>query len=468
MRKLKVLLPLAILAAVAATLAGSTARADDGDLAILGNKLSIAMANAGNGHGKGHHGKGVASVFECTSSGAGNVQLDCDEPFPNNEPHIAVDPTNPLHMIASSNDYGSCCDEWYTTFDGGSTWATGNISTEPGGPTGSDPVTSFDTKHHVALHASLNYFFNDDFTQTCNGDVVVSPSKDGGLNWDPPSVVNNGVGCDLDKKQLFDDKEWITTDNNKHSKFYGRTYLTWTQFESHSGEFVRSPILESHSDDGGKHWSKAQEIAGSNKELCTFQTAGHDGQCDEGTGLDVDDRAGRNRVRRVPRPAERVAVGARRAVRRPVPPSSSSKDGGEHWSKPSFVAGLEDGSNDYPINEDGRQTLSGYAMRVWSLGNIVASPRDGTLYITFSDNRNGIHDVANPVTNTDVFVTSSTNDGKTWSAPSQVSRPAATSGSRGRTSTRSRASSGVLYNDRGASNGTFYGATLAEGMPGSS
>ncbi len=92
-------------------------------------------------------------------------------------------------MSASSNDYGSCCDQYYTTFNGGATWATGNMSTEPGFPTGSDPVTSFDRKHGVALHSSLNYFFNADGTQACNGDVVVSPSSDGGLTWAPPVVV---------------------------------------------------------------------------------------------------------------------------------------------------------------------------------------------------------------------------------------------------------------------------------------
>ena len=116
-------------------------------------------------HGRTTQERGRVRHSSARASGAGNVQLDCDDPFPNNEPHIAVDPANPLHMIASSNDYGSCCDEWYTTFDGGATWATGNMSTGAGRPTGSDPVTSFDTKHHVALHASLNYFFNDDFTR---------------------------------------------------------------------------------------------------------------------------------------------------------------------------------------------------------------------------------------------------------------------------------------------------------------
>ena len=91
--------------------------------------------------------------FECTAlSGGPNTKLDCDDPFPNNEPNIVVDASNPLHLIASSNDYGSCCDQYYTSFDGGNTWSTGNMSTENDDRTGSDPVTTIDVKHQVALH----------------------------------------------------------------------------------------------------------------------------------------------------------------------------------------------------------------------------------------------------------------------------------------------------------------------------
>ena len=64
-------------------------------------------------------------------------------------------------MIASSNDYGSCCDEFYTTFDGGHMWVTGNMSIEDRPRTGSDPMTVIDRKSGVALHSSLNYTFND-------------------------------------------------------------------------------------------------------------------------------------------------------------------------------------------------------------------------------------------------------------------------------------------------------------------
>jgi len=92
-----------------------------------------------------------------------------------------------------------------------------------------------------------------------------------------------------------------------------------------------------------------------------------------------------------------------------------STDGGATWSSPTFVVGLEDGSADYPIHVSGRQTLTGYQLRVNSAGNIVASPTDGKLYLVFSDNRNGTHDSANPVTNIDVFLMVSSNGGASWS-----------------------------------------------------
>jgi len=135
-------------------------------------------------------------------------------------------------------------------------------------------------------------------------------------------------------------------------------------------------------------------------------------------------------------------------------------------SQPTFVVGLEDGSNDYPINVDGRQTLTGYQVRVNSAGNIVANPTTGTLYLTFSDNRNGIHDVADPITNTDVFVMSSANGGATWTAPSLVDAGAGDQWFPWVEVNPVANTIGVAYHDRGASNGTFYGTALAEGLPG--
>src|SRR5436309_2916321 len=200
---------IAALGALLALCAASTAASGDEPKpdAGMAGKLSITA------HGK-HHTGGTNYLLECpVTSSAPNTQLDCDDPFPNNEPDITVDPTDPDHMIASSNDYGSCCDQWYTTMDGGQTWQTGNMSIEDAKRTGSDPVTIFDRRHKVALHSSLNYIINKS-GEACDGDVVVSPSRDGGITWDKPAVVYGGKGCDSSKVQVFNDKEWITADNN--------------------------------------------------------------------------------------------------------------------------------------------------------------------------------------------------------------------------------------------------------------
>jgi hypothetical protein len=373
----------------------------------------------------------------------------------------------PNHMIASSNDFGTCCDQFYTTFNGGATWTTGNMSREKPLKIGSDPVTVFDVKHDVAIHSSLSFKVQHAAgTQACDGDLVVSLSRDGGLVWEIPVIVDNGQGCDLSKTQLFDDKEWIVTDNNPSSPFYARTYLTWSKFESHNGVYASSAIFESHSDDGGQSWSKAQEISGFNSALCTFQHTGPAGQCDQnqfsvptigpdGTVYVAFENEQNQGLWEAPGQFDDQYLLVK------------STNGGVTWSSPSFIAGVEDGSNDYPRNVDGRQTLTGYQVRVNSAGNIVASPTDGKLYLVFSDNRNGVHDSTIPVTNTDVFLMVSSDGGATWTGPTQVDAGAGDQWFPWVEVDPSTGQIGILYHDRGATNGPLYNTALAEGTPGS-
>jgi len=409
---------------------------------------------------------GPHSQFECTvTSGGANTNLDCDDPFPNNEPDIEVNPLAPGHMVASSNDYGTCCDQFYTTLDNAATWTTGNMSRNSPQVTGSDPVTVFDVKNGTVIHTSLNFSFQLPTGEACRGDLTASVSTDSGITWQPPVVVDTGVGCDLSNIQLFNDKEWVVTDNNPSSPYYGRTYLTWSKFVSASGAYQSSAIFESHSDDGGKHWTKAKEISGSNAALCTFQISGPPGQCDQ------------NQVP-VPTigPNGTVYVAFENEQNQSLWESGESSDdqyllvkstnGGQTWSSPTFVVGLEDGSRDYPININGRQTLTGYQLRVNSAGNIVASPTNGNLYLVFSDNRNGSHDTANPVTNTNVFLMTSSDGGSTWSGLTLVDSAGGDQWFPWVDVNPTNGNIGVLYNDRGASNGALYNAALME-MPGS-
>lgn len=391
-----------------------------------------------------------------------NVKLDCDTILPNNEPHIVVDPANPLHMVASSNDYDSCCDEFYTTFNGGRTWTTGEMSAQVDA-TGSDPVTSFDVKHDTVLHSSLNFFFTE-FGETTDGGVVVSRSTDGGINWKKPVVVDPGHGADSDPTQVFNDKEWIGTDNNPSSPFYGRTYLTWTRFLAHSGNYVESPIWESHSDNGGRTWSRPHEISGSSSQFCTAQTAGPAGQCDEdqassiaiGPDGTVSVAFINNQHEASWEPGE-VFENQYMVVQ--------STDGGRNWSKPVHVVDMEDGSLDYPINVDGRQTLSGYQVRVWGVGGLTVNPNTGALYLVFSDNRLGTHDVDEPVTDTKVFLMHSA-DGASWDGPELVDPSGGDQWFPFADVNPTNGQVGILYNHRFQDGANGYHATLATGTPG--
>lgn len=361
----------------------------------------------------------LPSQFECIAGGArtANVNLDCDDPAaPNNEPDINVDPTDPLHMVASSNDYDSNGDEYYTTFDGGRTWRTGDMSLESSKRIGSDPVTVFDRRHRTVIHSSINFLVTDK-GETTDGDMVVSLSTDGGRHWGRPVVVADGQGADSAATQVFNDKEWMVTDNNPTSPYFGRTYLTWSRFVSHNGAYSRSPIVQAHSDDGGRTWTRPVTISGQ-APFCDLQVSGPAGSCDEdqfsvptvgpdGAVYVAFQNAQNRRIQEAGETGENQYLVVR------------SDNGGATWSRPVLAAKLEDGSRDYPQNVSGRQTLSGMQARVNSAGSIVAHPRTGQLALVFSDNRAGLHDVRRPVTDTNVYMVTSM-DGMHWSRPAAV------------------------------------------------
>lgn len=101
---------------------------------------------------------------------------------------------------------------------------------------------------------------------------------------------------------------------------------------------------------------------------------------------------------------------------------------GQRVAGPSQVAGLVDGSTDYPINIDGRQTYQDSQFRTWSVGNIAADPTNAShLAVVWSDMRNSTlpapTDPYSAVTNSDIIVSQSTDGGATWSAPLALAAP---------------------------------------------
>src|SRR5918999_678138 len=254
------------------------------------------------GTNDGEVSKSQTENFRCSSSGdpATWIDISCDtsrygQDFaPDNELAIAGDPEDPDHLLAGSNDYYYRFNNstgarqalvptgFFTSFDGGETWVDGQIPMRSGNGAG-DPAPAFDSKHDMALMAQLENVAGQGGPWVSQGDVSVSHSHDGGRTWTEPVTVFKGKGAGIGpaNKAIFWDKEYIAVDNNPTSRFFGRIYVTATQFvNTIGGAYDRSPIAIYWSDDGGHTWTAPKTISGSQAK-CTFQTTGTGTVCDE-------------------------------------------------------------------------------------------------------------------------------------------------------------------------------------------
>lgn len=275
----------------------------------------------------------------------------------------------------------------------------------------------------------------------CENGVFVYRSFDNGKTWTrpvvPPLAPPKGLFTVVyyDSAQnctVFHDKEFITVDNTG-GPHDGRVYVTWTQFFFANGQYKESPIMMAYSDDNGMTFSDPIEISGSNPDLCRTQVSGPPGECDENQfSIPVVLPDGTLVVAFENQQFRGAADGFRNqylVVR--VDPDTFRIEG------PFKVADLFDGLHDYPINQDGRQTLCNSNFRVNSAGNIAVAP-DGTLYVVWSDNRRHAGEFPFPTfvgsraegypcppgkaTDTDVFLSKSTDGGRTWSPPVRVNQ----------------------------------------------
>ena len=380
----------------------------------------------------------MASCTDGTNLGGGNIRVNCDSiKLPHNEMSVAVDPSNPSHIVAGSNDYeiffvGHSSIEriiagFYTSTDGGTTWLNGHI--DPGGFTFSgDPAIAFNVKLGLVEYATIasNGGQHGGFATAT---IQVNTSPDGGQTFGHPVIVALGMGGT--RVTVFNDKPYIAVDNNAASPFYGRTYVTWSRFTfDQFGRYISSPIFLAFSDDGGQTFSAGQEISGTSATLCANSgNSFNAGICNEDqfsspvVGPDGTVYAA----------FENDAFQGASTGFRDQYLVVSSSNGGVTFGNPSqAVFPIFDGGNDYPINVNGRQTLSNSQFRVNSAGNLAVDPSSGPspsttrLYIAFSDNREGVAicgsfcTPSTVTTNTDVLVVSSANGGASWNSPVNV------------------------------------------------
>jgi hypothetical protein len=359
------------------------------------------------------------SVCTAGTTFGANVMANCDSTLlPHNETAIIVDPNNASHVAAGSNDTqlppngatGSARSAlgYYTSFDGGRTWINGAV-TAAGFAQTSDPALGFDTQGNVFV--GMVSFDLGVGGKALGGAIQVARSIDGGRTFGTAVTVEESTNDGIQE-----DKPYLVVDTNPASPFVNSVYITWTRFHFDSVDnYLESPIFFSASQDGGMTWSAPKEISGANRALCTFS----------GTPLPYDGRCKEDQFSSPVVTSDGtifVAFENEQAINdgqfRNQYLVVKSTDGGATWSVPVRASDIiHDGADDYPINIVGRQTLSNSQFRVNSAGNLAVDASSGALVVTWSDNRNGT--AAN--TNTDIFMTRSTDGGSTWSAPAVVS-----------------------------------------------
>src|SRR5260370_1185842 len=212
-----------------------------------------------------------------------NVQVNAkfDGPFPKNkqnEPSLAQNPTNPMNLIAGSNDeigLPACTDTtpsscpftagksisgFYASLDGGQTWpCQGLIHLSAFGEYAfGDPAQAFDSQGN-AYYGTLAFPFPPTTEELATGlqaDFFVAKSTDGGCTYSSAARVSGNAPA------VFDDKDAITADSNPSSPFHDNVYAAWTKFAKPGGKGVgNDQILFSRSTYGGKTWSPALHLS---------------------------------------------------------------------------------------------------------------------------------------------------------------------------------------------------------------
>ena len=340
-------------------------------------------------------------------SGASPFSADCNGPaFPISsayvnaevEPYVAINPGNPNNLIAvyQEDRYpgdGANGVLAATSFDGGRSWQVPELRYQPQFSRCAVPDAARGADFEMASDPWIDfgpdgtaYFAAVAFNKS-NPDTaeLVSVSTTGGRTWDSPiAVIRENVA------DVSDERPAVTADPTRAHT----AYLVWARHRSAPASTAAGAAYFSRTTDGGKSWSAARAIYDTPIGLQT--SANQIVVMPNGELVNVFNELGLDSGSHHPR-HDRIAV-----IR--------STDGGSTWTKPmtlahSSVAGVTD-------------PQTGAVIRVGdSFTDIAVDPRPDTRTIYAAWGDSGF----TPDGTQQVALASSTDGGRTWSAPIAVS-----------------------------------------------
>ena len=206
------------------------------------------------------------------------------------EPHLAVDPDDPDHLIVGMIDYNFPSVTSYVSIDGGESWDGPVQLKHPRDEIASagDPVVAFDsdgTAHMIFISIDTEEFSLGNIIGTAQiSSISLGSSTDGGFNWstgvatsrskvDTEFTVESNGRVRGTLAAAFLDKPWLAIGPNPDDPSRDSFYVTYTKFIStyrifYTDElpFVGSPVTETvielvRSEDNGLTWSEPVEIS---------------------------------------------------------------------------------------------------------------------------------------------------------------------------------------------------------------
>jgi len=399
-----------------------------------------------------------------------------NEGFPNNvrvnqdcgfrqqaEEWVAVNPTDPSNIVASSNDskYSGNRTAVEFSIDGGKHWGdselpVGRFAADfvPGNEWSfdaiTDPAHAWDAKgnlYYSAVAFDVFQDFNDALivwkANSCLKGSALHTPGDGKCKPDFVAPISaTGIAPSNNFADPFtfgDDKNLMAADSFKSSPFTNNVYVTWTIFRfDNQGFYVESPIFFTRSEDGGQTWTAPLEISGSSADCVggdVFDPSEDPNTCnfDQGSYPVVSPDGSVNVVFNNCNTPEAAPLGGVGVCQQMFVKSS---DAGDTWTDPVVVSddiGLQPFSvpdNEIPDCPLFRQCLPPNGYRMNDFPSMGIDEDTGRLAVFWADFRNGGPCVTDPNFglpvlpcddfNNDVFVSISKDGGDTWGSPKLV------------------------------------------------